>query len=247
MMGRAVGRRVIALVVALVVVAGAIAFALRGRLAGPVGRALGRTQPPPAAVTASAPSAEKTPSTPQATPRGDVTIDPRRQQLMGVRTVAATRAALSPTIRTVGAVRYDETRLADVNLKVEGFIRDLVVAYPGQPITKGQPLFTLYSPDVSTTESEYVMAVKTRDLMRESQLPEARARADQRVAAARGRLALWDVPSDEIRTLEETQRPSATVTFRSPATGFVIEKQALKCLHLMPRQRRYKIPHPSVV
>src|SRR5207244_12604101 len=142
------------------------------------------------------------------TPRGgDVTV-PRRQQLIGVRTVAATRSSLAATVRTVGAVRYDETRLADVNLKVEGFIRDLYVDYTGQPIAKGQPLFTLYSPEVSTTESEYVMAIKTRDLMRDSQLPEARERADQLVASARQRLALWDVPADEIRTLEEKRQPS---------------------------------------
>src|SRR5260370_25685937 len=185
MMAHGLGAVVVAFVVARVVVAGAIAFALRGRLAGPVGRALGRTQPPRAAASPSPPSAEKGPSTPQATPRGDVTIDPRRQQLMGVRTVAATRAALSPTIRTVGAVRYDETRLADVNLKVEGFIRDLFVDYTGQPIAKGQPLFTLYSPDVLTTETEYVMAIKTRDVLRESQLPDARQRADQRVPSPR--------------------------------------------------------------
>ncbi len=213
-----------------------------------VDRAFGRPQAPPAtAAAAPTPAADKAPPTTQGTPRGDVTIDPRRQQLIGVHTVAATRAALSPTIRTIGAVRYDETRLADVNLKVEGFIRDLFVDYTGQPITKGQPLFTLYSPDVLTTETEYVMAIKTRDLMRESQLPDARERADQLVAAARQRLALWDVAPAEIRTLEEQRQPSATVTFRSPATGFVIEKQALKGLHIMPGQSLYKIADLSVV
>jgi RND family efflux transporter MFP subunit len=237
-------------VVALVVIAGVTAFALRGRIAALpwIGRAFGRHEAPSTAATAaSVPSADKAPAAPQGTPRGDVAIDPRRQQLMGVRTVAATRAALSPTIRTVGAVRYDETRLADVNLKVEGFIRDLFVDYTGQPITRGQPLFTLYSPDVMTTETEYVMAVKTRDLLRESSLPDARERADQLVAAARQRLALWDVPFDEIRTLQEKRQPSAAVTFRSPATGFVIEKQALKGLHIMPGQSLYKIADLSVV
>src|SRR5207247_7142375 len=139
-------------------------------------------QPSSPNPAAPGPSADKTPAAPQPTPRGDVTIDPRRQQLMGVRTVAATRTALSSTIRTIGTVRYDETRLADVNLKVEGFIRDLFVDYTGQAITKGQPLFTLYSPDVLATENEYVMAIKTRDRLRESQLPDARERADQLVA-----------------------------------------------------------------
>src|SRR5712691_9469636 len=114
-------------------------------------------------------------------------MDRGRQELICVRTVAASRSVLSATIRTVGAVRYDETRLADVNLKVEGFIRDLFVDFTGQAITKGQPHFTLYSPDVLTTENEYLLAVKTRELMQQSQLPDARERADQLVASARQR------------------------------------------------------------
>jgi len=241
---------VIVAVVAVIAVVGVTAFALRGRLAAVpyVSRALGRSQTPPASfATASTPAADKAAPRTEGTPRGDVTIDPRRQQLIGVRTVAATRSSLSAAIRTIGAVRYDETRLADVNLKVEGFIRDLFVDYTGQAITKGQPLFTLYSPDVLTTENEYVMAIKTRDLLRESQLPDARERADQLIASARQRLALWDLPPDEIRMLEEKRQPSEAVTFRSPATGFVIEKQALKGLHVMPGQSLYKIADLSVV
>jgi RND family efflux transporter MFP subunit len=247
---------VLVIVVLLIAVAGVTAFEFRARLAAIpyIGRAFGRHQAPPVdPAPPSSPPAGKTDNTAKAapanevTPRGDVTIDPRRQQLIGVRTVAATRSALSTTIRTIGAVRYDETRLADVNLKVEGFIRELFVDYTGQAITKGQPLFTLYSPDVLTTENEYLMAIKTRDLLRDSQLPDARERADQLIASARQRLALWDLPPDEIRTLEERRQPSEAVTFRSPATGFVIEKQALKGLHVMPGQSLYKIADLSVV
>jgi Cu(I)/Ag(I) efflux system membrane fusion protein len=91
------------------------------------------------------------------------------------------------------------------------------------------------------------MAIKTRDLLRESQLPDARERADQLIASARQRLALWDLPSDEIQALEEKRQPSEAVTFRSPATGYVIEKQALKGLHVMPGQTLYKIADLSVV
>ena len=245
----------LALAIVMIVVAGALAWGFRSRLPG-YQRLVGSRQTagdPSVIVDGAAKTSSAGPSTPpvakapEVTPRGDVIIDPRHQQLIGVRTVAATRATLSPTIRTVGAVRYDETRLADVNLKVEGFIRDLFVDYTGQAITKGQPLFTLYSPDVLATENEYVMAIKTRDRLRESQLPDARERADQLVASARQRLALWDLPSDEIRTLEEKRQPSEAVTFRSPATGVVIEKQALKGLHVMPGQSLYKIADLSVV
>src|SRR5712691_10576648 len=192
--------RSIAIVVAVLVGVGGIAvYALRDRVGNVpyVNRLLGSSTATSAPTSSTVPTSG-TPSGspsdgsanhPESTPRGDVTIDPRRQQLIGVRTVAATRSALSATIRTVGAVRYDETRLADVNLKVEGFIRELFVDYTGQAITKGQPLFTLYSPDVLTTENEYLLAVKTRERVQQSQLPDARERADQLIASARERLA----------------------------------------------------------
>src|SRR5205823_6804671 len=99
------------------------------------------------------------------TARAPVEIDPRRQQRIGVRTVEATRQALSATIRTVGVVRYDETRQTDVNVKLEGWIRDLYVDYTGQPVRQGQPLLTLYSPQVLAAENEYLLALKSRDEM----------------------------------------------------------------------------------
>src|SRR5207249_2722949 len=116
--------------------------------------------------------------------RTEVSIDPRRQQLIGVRTVVVKRADLTTTIRAVGLVRYDETRLADVNLKIEGWIRDLYVDYTGQSVRKGQPLFTLYSPELLTTENEYVLALETRDQLHQSVIADARQRADALVAAA---------------------------------------------------------------
>ena len=252
-------RRSIAVVVAALVGIGGIAvYAFRDHMGNVpyVDRLLGRASTAastPAASTirtsaaSQASSSDGSPSHSESTPRGDVTIDPRRQQLIGVRTVTATRSILTPTIRTVGAVQYDETRLADVNLKVEGWIRDLFVDYTGKPVTKGQPLFTLYSPDVLTTENEYVMAIKTREVVQGSQIADARERADQLVASARQRLVLWDLPPDEIRTLEEKRQPSESVTFRSPVTGFVIEKQALRGAHVMAGQTLYKIADLSVV
>jgi RND family efflux transporter MFP subunit len=182
-----------------------------------------------------------------ASPRGPITIDPRRQQLIGVRTVAVAHGRIEPTVRTVGVVRYDETRQADINLKIEGWIRDLYVDYTGQPVQNGQPLFTLYSPDLLTTQEEYLLALKTRDQVQGSVIAEAREHADQLVAAARQRLALWDLPPEEIRALGDRRQPLEVVTFRSPVSGFVIEKQALKGLHIMPGQTLYRVADLSVV
>ena len=180
-------------------------------------------------------------------PRAEVSIDPRRQQLIGVRTVPARRTSLAPTIRTTGSVRADETRQTDVNLKLEGWIRDLYVDYTGQAVRREQPLFTLYSPELFTTEQEYVLALKSREQMQSSQIAEARERADQLVASARQRLTLWDLTAEQIRDLDEKRQPHDVVVFRSPVDGVVMDKQAVKGAHVMPGQTLYKIADLSVV
>ena len=204
------------------------------------------TRRPPAFLTSITPASGVDKASPT-TPRGDVTIDPRRQQLIGVKTVAVTRRSLAQAVRAVGAVRYNETRLTDVNVKVEGWIRELYVDATGQPVQKGQPLFTLYSPDLLNTQQEYLLALKTRDQLQQSTIADARSRADDLVASARQRLALWDLPADALRTLEENRQAVEAVVVRSPASGFVIEKQALTGLHVMPGQSLYKVADLSTV
>jgi Cu(I)/Ag(I) efflux system membrane fusion protein/cobalt-zinc-cadmium efflux system membrane fusion protein len=202
-------------------------------------------QPPMADMpTGKAPADAGKPTTPA---RVDVTIDPRRQQLIGVRTAPVTLELMQHALRTVGVVRYDETSLADINLRLEGWIRDLYVDYTGQPIQKGQPLFTLYSPDLLATQQEYLLALKTRDQMQASVIADARERADQLVASARQRLVLWNLPEEEIRAVEEKRQAPDVVTFRSPVSGFVIEKTALQGMHVMPGQTLYKVANLSNV
>lgn len=197
---------------------------------------------PDADMTAESPAAM-----PETTPRAEVQIDPRRQQLTGVRTVLVERRPLSVSTRTVGLVRYDETRLADVNLKLSGWIEELFVDYTGRFVEKGQPLFTLYSPELLTTQNEYLMAIDTRAQLAQSQVADARRYADQLVDAARQRLALWDLPADQIAMLEETRKPQRTMVFRSPVSGFVIEKAAMQGMHVTPGTSLYTVADLSRV
>jgi RND family efflux transporter MFP subunit len=187
------------------------------------------------------------PSTPATVDRAEVRLDPRRQQLMGVRTLRVARVPLTPVIRAVGVVRYNETRQTDVNMKLEGWIRDLHVNYTGQAVTKGQPLFTFYSPDLVTTENEYLLALKTRDSLQQSQIADARERANELVRSARQRLAFWDLPDADISALETTRQAQTAVTFRSPATGVVVEKVAVNGMHMTPGQTLYKLADLSTV
>ena len=179
--------------------------------------------------------------------RAPLTLDLRRQQLIGVRLVPVTRAPLTRSIRATGIVRYDETRLSDVNVKLEGWIEQLYVDTTGAPITKGQPLFTLYSPDLLATQNEYLLALKMRDQLDASTIADTRAYADRLASAARQRLELWDLPPDEIAALEKERQPRTTMVFRSPVTGYVIEKRALKGLRVMAGESLYRVADLSVV
>jgi RND family efflux transporter MFP subunit len=188
-----------------------------------------------------------TPAAGAETPRAPVQLDTRRRQLLGVRTAPVERAPMERTIRAVGAVRYDETRLADVNLKLDGWIQKLHVNSTGQAIRRGQPLLDLYSPDLLATENEYLLALSTRDTMRQSTLGDAKEQAERLVESARQRLTLWDLPADELKKLDTTRKADATVTFRSPVSGFVIEKPVVSGMRVMPGQTLYKVADLSQV
>jgi RND family efflux transporter MFP subunit len=184
---------------------------------------------------------------PVETPRAGIQLDTRRQQLIGVRTARVEQGAIDRTIRAVGLVRYDETRLSDVNLKLDGWVQKLHVDYTGQAIRRGQPLLDLYSPELLATQDEYLLALSTRETMQQSTIPDATAQAERLVESARQRLTLWDLPAEAIARLDKTRKADATVTFRSPVTGFVIEKPVVEGMRVMPGQTLYKVADLSAV
>ena len=179
--------------------------------------------------------------------RATVQIDARRQQLIGVRTVTAERTALSRTVRTVGIVRYDETRVSDINLKLDAWIDELFVDSTGQLVKPGDPLFTIYSPELVATQQEYLLARRSRDGLAASEIADARAYADRLVEAARRRLELWDLPADQIAELERTGQPRTHLTFRSPTGGFVVEKMVVRGERVMAGASLYRLADLSTV
>ena len=193
------------------------------------------------------PMASGTPTPAAEPPRGDVTIDTRRQQLIGVRVVPVERTRLSSSVRTTGVVRYDETRQTDVNVKVDGWIRDLYVDFTGQPVRRGERLFTLYSPELLATQNEFLLALRNRDQAQVSSLQDTRDYASRLVEASRQRLTLWDLSADDIRAIEASRQPLPAITVTAPAGGLVAEKQAIKGMHVTAGQTLYKIADLSVV
>jgi RND family efflux transporter MFP subunit len=180
-------------------------------------------------------------------PRAGVQLDARRRQLLGVRTARVERGAISRDIRSVGIVRYDETRLSDINLKLDGWIEKLFVETTGQAVKRGQPLLDIYSPELLATQNEYLLALSTLEAMRQSTIADAREQADRLVESARRRLTLWDLSPDVIQRLEQTRKADATVTFRSPVSGFVIEKPVVEGMRVMAGQTLYRMADLTTV
>ena len=129
-------------------------------------------------------------------PPGSVKISAERQQLIGVQYGQVTRQALSRTIRAVGKVTYDETRVTRVQSKVSGWIDKVYVDFTGRLVQRGQPLFTLYSPELVSTQQEFLLASRARDHLAKSPVGEIAANAESLYDSARERLRLWDITED---------------------------------------------------
>ena len=174
-------------------------------------------------------------------------VTPARQQLIGVKTAVVGKQQLETAIRAVGRVDYDEQRIAHVNLRISGWVEDLFVDYTGQPVSKGQPLFTLYSQELVTAQEEYLLALRTQDEVRGSPLPDVRQQATQMVEAARDRLRLWTLTDDQIIELAHRGKPQTYVTIFSPIGGHVVDKKVFKGMFVEPRMTVYSIADLSTI
>lgn len=178
---------------------------------------------------------------------GAVQISAARQQLLGITTATAQYRPIEKVIRAVGRVALDEERLANVHVKVSGWIQKVFVDYTFQHVMKGDPLFTLYSPELLASEQEYLLALKAEKELGASSLGDVAAGGKSLKEAARQRLALWDLTDDQIRELEESRKPQREITFYAPATGHVLERKAFPNQYVTPDTELYKIADHSEV
>jgi len=174
-------------------------------------------------------------------------VTPFKQQLIGVKTSPVEKRRLETVVRAVGRVDYDEQRVAHVNLRVSGWVDELFVDFTGQLVRKGQPLFTLYSPDLVASQDEYLLAVKARDKVGNSPISEVRAQAEQLVAAARDRLRLWTLTDKQIDELARRGNAQTYITMTSPVAGHVIDKKAFKGMFVEPEMTLYTIADLSTI
>lgn len=178
---------------------------------------------------------------------GAVAVPAVARQLIGVRSAPAAHRSLEQEIRTVGTVDYDERRLSQVTLKVSGWVKDVFVNSVGRPVRKGEPLFTLYSPDLLATQDEYLLAVKTQAQLAASPLAEAKANAVALVASARDRLRLWDLTDAQITTLERRGTAEPVLTVYAPSSGIVLKREALPGKYVEPGITLYELADLSTV
>jgi len=166
-----------------------------------------------------------------AVPAGMIQISPEKQQLIGVTYGQAELSPASGELRAVGKVAPDETRIVRVHSRVDGWIENVYVDFTGALVKKGDPLLTIYSPEMLATQQELLLALKAREIMKSSTLQQAADDSESLVKAARMRLELWDLNRAQIEEVERSGKPIRSITLYSPASGFVAARNAF------PKQR----------
>jgi Cu(I)/Ag(I) efflux system membrane fusion protein len=185
----------------------------------------------PAAAAAEAPEAG-------APSPGEFRVDPARLQRVGVRVAKVERRPFETAVRAAGRVVAEETTLADVALKVKGFVREIEVDAVGDSVQRGQVLFSIYSPELYTAQEELLQALRSQQRARESGGGD---RADYLVRAARNRLRLWDVDPADVERMAARGEPQESLPIRSPVSGYVVEKNVSLGTAFEPGARLYRI------
>lgn len=174
-----------------------------------------------------------------AMPSGAVQVSPDQQQLIGVKFATVEPGAATETIRAAGRVAQDETRITRVHPKIDGWIYQTHVDFTGQQVRQGEALLTVYSPEMLASEQEFLIALQARDSMKNSISREAFENSVVLAEASRRRLELWDLSAKQIDEIERTRKPIRTVTLYSPASGYVMSRNAFPGQRISPETELY--------
>lgn len=204
---------------------------------------LSATQPQ-ALMSSGPPAAQAQEAEPKLTP---VQLSPERLQSIGVTFAEVKRQPIRDEIRVTGNVDVNEERLAYVQTRFPGWIQKVFADATYQYVRKGEPLFTIYSQDLVSTEQEFLLALKNRQTLTRTQTGTAANEADWLVDAARQRLRQWNVPENEIARLESSGQIQRETTVPSPVSGYITERNALPNQFVQPETKLYTIADLSQV
>ena len=183
----------------------------------------------------------------QEMPLVPIQLTPQRMQSIGVVLGKVESKAVNTETRFYGNVQVDERRQAYVQTRFAGWIRKVYADATGNFIGKGQPLFTIYSPDLVTTEQEYLLAKKNSESLQQSKVNGVASGASSLLSAAKERLLQWEVSRAEIDKLDQTGKVITDLTISSPVSGYITQKNALPNMYVQPETMLYTVADLSDV
>lgn len=178
---------------------------------------------------------------------GSVALTTQEMRQFGVTFGTVELRELSREIRTVGNVMVNESRLAKVTPRFNGYVEQLYVNFAGQQVTRGQPLAAIFSPEILAAEQELLVASRMSRTIAGSAVPGVPAGASDILAAAKQRLRLWNVSDGQISAVLRTGRPFRTVTLYAPSSGIVLEKKVVQGQAVIAGEELYTISDLSDV
>jgi len=203
----------------------------------------------PATPSAGEPGASTatSPSKAAETPLAPVQLSPERLQSIGVKFGEVVRRPVEDEIRETGNVAIDETRLYYVQTRFSGYVVKVFADATYKYVRKGQPLFTIYSPELAAAEREYLIAKQNAERLAQSSVPGVAAGGTSLLETSVDRLKQWDIPQSEIARLESSAQAQQEIEIDSPASGYVLERHALPNLTVQPATHLYTIADLSTV
>jgi RND family efflux transporter MFP subunit len=176
-----------------------------------------------------------------------VQLSEQEQQQIGVQTTLVQRRNLRRTLSTVAQVEQAETELASVSARVSGRIDKLFVDFTGQPVRRGQEIALIYSPEIFSTAEEYRLALENRKRLGSGAEPQAISGAEDLVAAARRRLELWGLTTQQIDGIASSPKPQIDLSIYSPANGIVTERKVTEGQYVNAGESLYTLSDLSTV
>lgn len=164
-----------------------------------------------------------------------VTIESAARRLIGIQTATSKLGEVNRTIRTIGSIDFDESRLSTISAYIDGRLEKMYADYVGVQVTEGDALALIYSPKLYSAQTEYVTSLESMSVGRFSM------NSPDMQAMARENLSELGMTADQIDDLSESRKPQSRIRIKSPRTGTVIEKAAVEGDYVKTGQKIYRI------
>ena len=174
-------------------------------------------------------------------PAGTVKLNTAAVQNIGVRTTRAESRSMSHVVRALGHVQFDEEKLSQLHPKTEGWVEKLHISRTGDPVKRGGVLLELYSPQLVSSQQEYLLALQNWDRLSDSPIADVRNGARELVEISRQRLVLLDVPAHQLRELEKSGEIKRRLHIHAPFSGIVLSIGVRVGEYITPRSELFQV------